>query len=111
VDRLTAAVPEWLLAAARTRHTPVPWGQMLRAATDGLLGTVVDTGAPTLPGCCGWRHPPCSAVRLASRLARCCTAVAKPPAGSSGDSLLKRSRLRRRAYQALSDLRAELRSR
>jgi uncharacterized membrane protein YccC len=66
-DRLTAAVPGWLMAAARTRSTPVPWRQMLRAAIaiclpvsagiatgqrelglltamGGLLGTVVDNG-------------------------------------------------------------------
>jgi uncharacterized membrane protein YccC len=66
-DRLTAAIPEWLLALARTRRTPVPWAQMVRAAIaiclpmsvgiatgqrelglltamGGLLGTVVDSG-------------------------------------------------------------------
>ncbi len=66
-DRLTAAIPQWLLAATRTRRTPVPWAQMLRAAIaicvpmsagiaagqrevglltamGGLLGTVVDSG-------------------------------------------------------------------
>jgi uncharacterized membrane protein YccC len=66
-DRLTAAVPEWLQAAVRTRRTSVPWPQMLRAAIaiclpvsagiaagqrelglltamGGLLGTLVDNG-------------------------------------------------------------------
>jgi len=67
--RLTDLVPEWLMAATRLRHAPVPWAEMIRAgiaicmplsagiavgqralglltAMGGLLGIVVDTGGP-----------------------------------------------------------------
>jgi uncharacterized membrane protein YccC len=68
-DRLTDVVPDWLVAAARMQHAPVPWADMIRAAfaicvplaagiaggdralgslvaLGGLLGVVVDVGGP-----------------------------------------------------------------
>jgi hypothetical protein len=70
-DRLTGVVPDWLVAAVRTQHAPVPWADMVRAAfaiclplaagiaagdrslaqlvaLGGLLGVVVDAGGPFL---------------------------------------------------------------
>jgi uncharacterized membrane protein YccC len=69
--RLGDVVPDWLVAAARMQHAPVPWADMVRAAfaiclplaagiaagdrslallvaLGGLLGIVVDTGGPFL---------------------------------------------------------------
>jgi uncharacterized membrane protein YccC len=68
-DRLTDVVPDWLVAAARIQHAPVPWADMIRAAfaicvplaagiasgdralgqlvaLGGLLGSTVDVGGP-----------------------------------------------------------------
>lgn len=70
-DRLTDVVPDWLVAAARLQHAPVPWADMVRAAfaiclplgvaiaagdrslgllaaLGGLLGVAVDVGGPFL---------------------------------------------------------------
>src|SRR5215469_4144341 len=70
-DRLTDIVPDWLVAAARLQHAPVPWADMVRAAfaiclplgaaiaaggrsigllvaLGGLLGVLADVGGPFL---------------------------------------------------------------